>query len=257
MMEKNGIYTGYVTRFYRDRNFGFLETNEGYSYFFKYDKAGIKLQKAQGILNYIHVFCSGDEVEFQLKPSGENHNTLEAFNLRFIKNERREELIKESLENDKLFGYLKLLDDERFFVKHATTYVFIPIEMSVWETNLQETYFNRIDEKVTFKLLRTNRISKMTAALTDVRYIDDYYELLSIMDNEITIPSIITGKNTIGLFVKILDGKYEGFILLSQNHKPLEPQILDKYKKGEILNVLIISILESKKLSFKIADDFM
>lgn len=242
MDENIKTYIGYVTRYYSDRKFGFVESNDGQSYFFKYDKAGIKQQKAQGIINDIHVFCSGDEVEFQIRQSNEKEGLIEAFNLVYIKNERRDSLIKESLEKGKLQGYIKLVDNDKLFIKHSSTYVYIPLEISDWETNLQETYYDRLEALVSFTLTQTNKISKLKARLTDVRYIDDYYELLSIKDNEISIPSIITGKNSVGLYVTILDGKYEGFVLLSQNHRPLEPQNLDKYKKGEVVDVFIKSI---------------
>jgi hypothetical protein len=242
MDENIATFIGYVTRYYSDRKFGFVESNDGQSYFFKYDKAGIKQQKAQGIINDIHVFCSGDEVEFQLGPSNEKEGSLEAFNLVFLKNERRDALIKESLELGKLHGYIKLVDNDKLFIKHSSTYVYIPLEISDWETDLQETYYDRLEALVSFKLTQTNKISKLKARLTDVRYIDDYYELLSIKDNEISIPSIIIGKNSVGLHVTILDGKYEGFVLLSQNHRPLEPQNLDKYKKGEVVDVFIKNI---------------
>lgn len=235
-------HIGFVVRYNGDRKFGFVETNDGQSYFFKYDKVGIKNQKAQGIINDIHVFCSGDEVEFQLRPSIEKEGSLEAFNLVFLKNERRDALIKESLEKGKLLGYIKRVDNDKLFIKHVSTYVYIPLEISNWEINLQETYFDRLEALVPFTLTQTNKISKLKARLTDVRYIDDYYELLSIKDNEISIPSIITGKNSVGLYVTILDGKYEGFVLLSQNHRPLEPQNLDKYKKGEVVDVFIKNI---------------
>jgi hypothetical protein len=241
------IFLGFIVRFNVDRKFGFVESNDGQSYFFKYDKAGIKHLKAQGIINDIHVFCSGDEVEFQLRPSKEKEGSIEAFNLVFIKNERRDAMIKESLEKGKLHGYLKLVDFDKLFVKHISTYVYIPVEISDWETNLQETYFDKLEALVSFKLTQTTKISKLKARLTDVRYIDDYYELLSIKDNEISIPSIITGKNSVGLYVTILNGKYEGFVLLSPNHKPIEHQNLVKYKKGEVVDVFIKNIPYNNK----------
>jgi hypothetical protein len=242
-MDENIVkFIGHVIRYNSDKKFGFVEANDGQSYFFKYDKVGIKNQKAQGIINDIHVFCSGDEVEFQLRPSNEKEGSVEAFNLVFLKNDRRDALIKESLEKGKLHGYIKRVDIDKLFIKHVTTYVHIPLEISDWETNLQETYYDRLEALVSFTLTQTNKISKLKARLTDARYIDDYYELLSIKDNEISIPSIITGKNSVGLYVTILDGKYDGFVLLSQNHRPLEPQNLDKYKKGEIVDVFIKNI---------------
>jgi cold shock CspA family protein len=242
MIENIITFVGYVSRYNSDRKFGFVETDDKQSYFFKFDKVGIKRQKAQGIINDIHVFCSGDEVEFQLRPSNEKEGSLEAYNMVFLKNERRDALIIESLENEKLHGYIKLVDNDKLFIKHISTYVYISVEISEWENNLQETYYDRLEALVSFTLTQTNKISKLKARLTDVRYIDDYYELLSIKDNEISIPSIITGKNSVGLYVTILDGKYQGFVLLSQNHKPLEPQNLDKYKKGEIVDVFIKNI---------------
>jgi cold shock CspA family protein len=90
MTESNKINTGYISRFDIQRQFGFIETENENSYFFFFDKTELIQLKRKGLIDKIHKFCSGDEVEFELGPSKKDANKIEAYNLKFIKNERRQ-----------------------------------------------------------------------------------------------------------------------------------------------------------------------
>ena len=228
--ENSKIYIGHITRFDSKRHFGFVETENENSYFFFFDKTEQIQLKKQGVVNKIHKFCSGDEVEFKIRPSQKDINKVEGFDLKFIKNERREKLIEEANQSESLLGYIKLIDSDKLFIKHISTYVFIPLDISDWETDLDEIYTNRVDELVNFKLTQTQKIDKLKAVLTDVKYSNDYYELKSAIDNETTLSATITGKNSQGLFATIKNGRIEGFISVPKNPDNIE---LLKFQKSE------------------------
>jgi cold shock CspA family protein len=253
--ENSKIYIGHITRFDSERHFGFVETENENSYFFFFEKTEQIQLKRQGLINKIHKFCSGDEVEFKLRPSQKDTNKTEAFDLRFIKNERREKLIEEANQSDNLLGYLKLIDNDKFFVKHISTYVFIPIDISDWETDLHETYTNRLDKLVNFKLTQTQKIDKLKAILTDMKFIDEYYELKSAIDNATILTATITGKNSQGLFATILNGHIDGFIPVSTNPDNFELLKFEKLRKGNNTNVKIKHIFNNKKVSLTLTEN--
>jgi hypothetical protein len=50
----------------------------------------VRRRKKEGLIKKVHKFCSGDEVEFKLKPSFKDSSKFEAYDIKFIRNERRE-----------------------------------------------------------------------------------------------------------------------------------------------------------------------
>jgi len=111
MQNKDNTYKGYVTRVEPERRFGFIETESGCSYFFFIDNTEQIQRKKLGLTDKIHKFCSGDEVEFQIRTSPKDPNKNEAYNLIFIRNERRQKLIDEAKLSDSFLGYIKMIDN--------------------------------------------------------------------------------------------------------------------------------------------------
>lgn len=255
MTESNNTYIGHVSRFDNERHFGFVETENEKSYFFFFDKTEQIQLKRQGLIDKIHKFHSGDEVEFKIRPSQKDERKFEAYDLKFIKNERRENLVTEANQSDTLLGYLKLIDNDRFYVKHKSTYVFIPLDISEWETDLDEIYYNRIDKLVNFKLTQTQKIDKLKAVLTDVMFSKEYYEIKSAFDNETTIQATITGKNSQGLFATILNGRIEGFIPISKSPDSTELLRFEQIRKGSVKDVRVKYMFNNKKVSLALTDN--
>lgn len=255
MTEISKIYNGHITRYDSERHFGFVETENENSYFFFYEKTEQIQLKKQGLINKIHKFCSGDEVEFKIRPSKKETNKIEAFDLRFIKNKRREKLIEEANQSDYLLGYIKLIDNDKLFIKHISTYVFIPLDISDWETDLDEIYTNRVDKLVNFKLTQIQKTDKLKAVLTDVKFSNDYYELKSAIDKETILSATITGKNSQGLFATIQNGQIEGFIPISKSPENIELLKFEKIKKGSNTNVRVKHIFNNKRVSLALADN--
>jgi len=253
MQNKENTYKGYVTRVEPERQFGFIETENGCTYFFAIDNKGERKRKQLGLMDKIHKFCSGDEVEFQVRTTRKDKNKIEAYSLKFIRNERRQKLIDEAILNDSMLGYIKLIDNESFFIKHISTHVFIPLSISAWETDLEEVYNKRIDKLVKFRLIETHQIDKLKAVLTDVRFLPEYYELQSAINNDFILSATITGKNSKGLFAEILNGRIEGFIPISKNPKELELMKFEKFRKGSVAKVRVKCLFDNRKASLILA----
>ena len=231
----NKEHIGHVVRFIRERDFGFIEAEDGEIYFFFRDKSSQKKLKQAGLIPYVHNFISGDRVSFKLRLSQRDEGKIEAYDVAFITNERRAILINNFKENGFLEGYIKIFDPETIFVKDKSTYVYVPIVISAWEENLNEVYHNKEITLVRYKLNQVVRTDKLTATLNDAKYIDEYYELLSHYDNQTPIYAIILGKNKHGYYVTLFNGKINGFI-----RTPLSQiDLSDQFNKLDIVEVRI------------------
>lgn len=237
-MDTNQIHIGHVVSFIKERDFGFIEDEEGEIYFFFRDRGKLKKLKQVGEIPYVHNFISGDRVSFQLRTSQRDEGKIEAYNVTFIANERKEKLIDIFKERGTLDGYLKIFDSETIFVKDRSTYVYTPIQISAWEENLDDVYFSRENQLVRYKLNQIVRTDKLTARLNDANYIDEYYQLLAHYDNQTTIQALITGRNKSGLHVTIFDGTMKVFIKL----KDIDHLYNSRFKKGDLVDSYVSKI---------------
>src|SRR5688572_29789421 len=120
-MKSNQIVNGFLSRFNTAKNFGLIESIEGLSYYFYNDTSQITSWKER---KKAHKFGVGDEVEFT--PEMDSKGRPIATDVVFMKNPKRDSILEEAKELNILKGYLKKIDD-KFFVKHISTYIFIPI----------------------------------------------------------------------------------------------------------------------------------
>lgn len=233
-MDTLQTFTGHITRFDNQRNFGFIETENNEQYFFFFDKAEVIAQKRAGIIEKVHKYCSGDEVQFKLQPCAKDKTKLQAYDLKFIRNQRRELLIEEAKTNDILLGYLKLIDNEKFFVKHISTYVFIELKISNWETNLQANYYNRIDTLVEFQLTQLEKIDRLSATLVQRDFKKQFNQISNLRTSQELTPALVTGRNKNGFFVTILNNTTNAFITCDE-----EKLNFYNFQKGDTVNVIV------------------
>ncbi len=239
---------GHVTRYEKEKHFGFIETADKQSYFFHRDKAEVIRQKRAGIESGVHVFNPGDEVEFRVRPAEKENGRLEAFDIVFIRNEQQDKLMAEAEQGLPLTGYLKSIK-EKLFVKHISTYLLIPVDVSAWETDLDEVYNNRLDSMVTFRLASPGKSGKLTAILEGRKFSAVYDELRVLEDSGESVEGIITGKNEDGYFVSVL-GDVQGFV--SAKDIPAEDkELFFKYSEGDRVMVSVRAIHKNKKLSLE------
>jgi hypothetical protein len=210
------VYSGIISYYNEIKHFGFIESEDGNSYYFFVDVKKLKQKiielrrqnKSNERIKY--KFCSGDEVQFKIKKSKDE---IEADSVEYIRNVRRQLLINEADRQQILFGYLKQINNDKFFVKHISTYVFVPIEISNHEIDIDEVYTQRLNQLVQFQLTQTKKIEKLSAILVDRKFSEEYEILKKHYQSGIPLLAKITGRNTRGLFATVMD-KYEGFIAL-------------------------------------------
>lgn len=239
---------GRIKNFHEDKNYGFVESESGEAFFFFFDlKEQISLKKS-GKIDRIHKFKRGDTVEFKVRQSSRNVEEREAFDLIFRGNEPKERLLKESTEDSVYKGYLKQFN-ESFFVKHIDSYVFLPVRISEWETNLSSVYHDRQNQLVDFNISQEANFEKRTALLVDRQYCHEYYELCEIKSFFGTIEAKINGRNLSGFFATVLDGKIDAYIPIPQYPTKEEMEVYERIKKNDTVDTVIKKIFDFKKIN--------
>lgn len=251
-MDISKIQTGHIVRYEREKHFGFIETEEKEKAFFFFDKEmQRKFLKDGG--DPEHKFSSGDEIDFRVRVSSKDRNKWEAYDLKFIRNIRREQLLEEAAENPVLKGYIKKISNGKLMVKHVTSYVYIPLQITDWETDIEKNYTSRIDELVEFRLTQTENIYKLIAVLADATYTPEFHLLTQLHNNKEIIQAALVGKNEDGYFATLLDGKVDAFILIPKELTEAQRNLLSNLKKGDSLPVTIKQIYNNKKVSLVLA----
>jgi len=229
-MDSNIILYGFISRFYVELNYGFIEADDGNCYFFFHDK---KQYKTSEEAKAAHKFRAGDRVAFQAEY--DEKGRTKACNVKFIQNEKRDKLIKEAEESNTLKGYLKKIDDD-YFVKHINTYIFIPVKISEWETNLESIYQDRIDDLVLFELRNIKKPHSLYATLTD-RLLKKEYALLEeqkFLKEPVYVR--INGGNVGGYFCEFLDSQIKCYCKFIDEQDKAKN---GNFPKGEIIAVFV------------------
>lgn len=243
MEDLEKTYIGHIVRLKKQQNFGFIESENFEEFFFYIDKKEYNVNKNNGGIKNTKKFCLGDEVKFKLRKSLIYEFELEAYDIIFVKNRRIELLIEEAKQNKILNGFLKLIDDDNFYVKHIPTYIFIKLKISKSETDIQDNYYNKINSLVEFELTHIEKIDKLSAVLTNRKFKDVDKTILNIIESKEVITATITGRNLKGYYVTFLDNTTKSFIYLKK-----DTMDLTNFKKGEKINVIIKETTNSYKL---------
>lgn len=234
-MKKGERVNGHVVRYLEDKNYGFIENENGDNFFFKNDRKRQKELKREGKIDRVHKYSSGDQVTFI--PAKSTDPTLGglATEVVFVKNTSRKSLAEESDQNGVIQGYLRKLEDDSWFVEHATSKVIVPVAISKWEIDLEKTYDARVNQMVGFKLTQTHTLDKLSAILSDRKFSPNFQLLRDNYDNQTTMKVIITGKNKHGYFARLLFGDFAGFIKLDKHaSKEQADQYNQIEKDGEV-----------------------
>ena len=238
-MDSNQVHIGYVVRFFKERDYGFIEDENGVSYFFFRNKDELKKKKQAGLIPYLHSFSVGDRVSYKLRVSQRHEDKMEAYDVEFISNENKELLFSEFQDNSILEGYIKIMDGGKFFVHHKTTQLDLPISISVWEKDVNEIYGNRENRLVSFKLNLHPKNNKLKAILIDRQFIPEYYELMSHYSNQTPLPALITRKNRYGLLASICNQKIGGFVNVLSKTIMIDVEKFNQIQKGDLVDVWI------------------
>jgi len=235
MTDLKKTYIGHIIRLSPQQNFGFIESEKFEEFFFYIDNKENKTKDLEGLKKTKHKFCLGDEVQFRLRKSSlKDQSDFEAYDLIFIKNRRIELLLEEANNNKILKGYLKLIGDDNFYVKHIPTYIFIKLKISKSETCLQENYFQKINSLVEFELTQSENTDKLLAVFKDRKFREVDEKILNIIESGEIIVATIIGRNLKGYFVTILDDTIKSFVYLKK-----DMMVLTNFNNGEKINVII------------------
>ncbi len=221
---------GVVISYNREKRYGFLIYNDVNYFFFNDSKK-----------RSVRHFYRGDEVEFQFE---QIDDSLQAINVKFIKNSFIDKMIEEYENKGFLIGFLNIIND-KYFVVHKTK-VAIPIEISEWETDLDNTYTNRVNQLVKFRLHKGGDITRrFRATIIDRKFTSEYSKLINmyISQESMDVKIDSRGNNNFGYCVKIFDN--------------ISGYITDNISIGEIENDSIVSVkisqvCENKFVNLKI-----
>lgn len=232
-------FKGFISRFDVEKSYGYIETPSHGSFFFFIDTTIYRNKKE---LNEAHKFRAGDEVEFKVKKYTDGAN--KAYDLKFIQNTRRDKIINEATEFNTLKGYLKKVEN-KYFVKHLETYIFIPLAISEWETDLDLIYDDRINTLVLFELHNLKKPTQIFATLKDRVLKPEFRLLTEIKEANATTMASVTGKNEFGLFATIFNSTMKAFIRLVDAGEILE---YSDSKKGDVVEVKVSSLSPESKI---------
>ena len=145
-------------------------------------------------------------------------------------------------------GFIKKLDDG-YYVKDKQTYLFIPIEVSDWETGNEYVYEQRINEQVNYQVERIPKHqNNLKAILPDRIFSSTYHQLVALKENSELITVRITGKRKGGYFGAFLNNTVDCFIIVKEEKD--KPGAL---KTGDIVACRIKYINLSKVVQMELA----
>jgi cold shock CspA family protein len=245
-MKKEERFNGRVVRYLEDKNYGFIESESGDTYFFKNDRKRQKELKKEGKIESVHKYSSGDEVTFVPAKSPDPALGGLAAEVNFVKNVSRKTLANESDQKGVIQGYLKKLEGDAWFVQHASTNVYVPLGISKWEIEVEKTYESRVNQLVGFKLTQTHALDKLSAILSDRKFSPNFQLLRDHYDNQTTMKVIVTGKNQHGFFAKLLFGDFEGFIKLDKHASKIQADQFKQIQKDQEVWVKLQRLQENQ-----------
>ncbi len=217
-------YKGLVTYFSIPKHFGFIDSDIQKKIFFYIDTYRIRKMNPEERKQQRKVFCKGDEVYFKVRPATKGRSGLEAYDLRYIRNEKFDLL---GLINDQqpLTGYI-MKQDGWFYIKDKQTDLLIPLQISGWEINLKEVYERRINELVSWQAERIPKhLNNLKAILPDCVFNQTYFQLVALKENSELITVRITGKKKGGYFGTFLNNTVDCFIILKKEELEKKPAL--------------------------------
>ncbi len=249
-MDLSKTYTGHVINYEKKRSFGFIRTTDNHNYFF-YLKRKTKEERNQveeSITTDTYTPFEDDEVEFKLRPAFRENKSFEAYDVKFVRNNKRDELVELALKGIPLFGYLKRNLSEEYFVHHLDTKLSIPIKIHRAEIDLQTVYADRIAQTVEFKLHGLEKIEKLTAVLKDRRFPPENYEVYGLLVSKEVIPAIIVSIDPTGYSATILNNTVAGFIRQPLHATEEELATFFRFAIGDTVSVTVQNRKANKEI---------
>ncbi|MEO6584306.1 MAG: hypothetical protein ABIO05_08265 [Ferruginibacter sp.] len=186
--------------------------------------------KTKGLVKKIHQYNTGDVVRFKIKKAGRG-DLMIAYELEFLYNNSRSDLINKAKKENRLTGYLKQTDDG-FFIKEIDSYQFFPIQFSPWQIIPGE---DKLNEPVSFFLENLDKPEKITASLFDNSFIPEFHTAVKYFKAKTTIEATITKISPHGIYLDVINNKIHAKI----NPADISPEIMKDLAPGNKINVII------------------
>lgn len=238
-MNPDTVYKGTVTFFSLERHFGFIDSEIQEDLFFFIDVTKMRKMKPEEKQGQQTSYIRGDEVYFKIKPAINGRTGIEACDLRYIRNEKVDELLGLIREQKPLTGYIKKLNSG-YYIKDKQTNLFIPLHISFWEVGLEEVYESRINEPVSYIVEKIPRkLKNMKAVLPDRIMSKTYSQLVDLKENKELVSVRISDKTKDGYFGTFLNNAVTCFVLFKSI-----PENTPELNKGDFVACWITHINE-------------
>ncbi len=186
--------------------------------------------KAKSLIKKIHQYNTGDVVRFKIKKAGRG-DLMIAYELEFLYNNSRSDLINKAKKENRLIGYLKQTDDG-FFIKEIDSYQFFPIQFSPWQIIPGE---DKLNEPVSFFLENLDKPEKITASLFDNSFLPEFHTAVKYFKAKTTIEATVTKISPHGIYLDLINNKIHAKI----NPAEINPEIMKDLAPGNKINVTI------------------
>lgn len=213
----NTVHTGKVTFVNHEKNYIIIE------YEVKGKKKVVNGSTAEKNLKARHGFHIGDTVSFTTGLSGRGDRMV-ASDIKFLYNNALDVLIDKARKENHFTGYLKVVDG-KFFVKEIDSYLFFPVFISPWQLKPDEAALN---EPVKFSLNNLDKKEKVTAALSVVKYIPEYYSAERALKKNEPITAEICKITGYGIYLNVFGEKMQAKISPSAANIPARIKVGDK-----------------------------
>ena len=194
-----------------------------------------KKQKAEKLFKKKHHFHIGDTVNCKVKIS-DRGDKMVAHNIEYLYNTALDVLVNKAKTNNYFTGYLKVVDD-KYFVKEIDSYLFFPVPLSPWQILPKE---NDLNEAVNFSLENLEKKEKITAKLSDNKYIPEFYTAVKYNKAKTPFEAEIYKITPHGIFLNLFGDKIQAKIPIDKTAG--EPVL----KVGDKIRVKISYLSPSK-----------
>lgn len=195
-------------------------------------------QKAKGLIKKIHQYNTGDVVRFKIKKAGRG-DLMIAYELEFLYNNNRSDIINKAKKENRFIGYLKKTDDG-FFIKEIDSYQFFPIQFSPWQIIPGEADMN---EAKSFFLENLEKPEKTTAALFNNHFIPEFHTAVKYFKAKTIIEACIKKITPHGIYLDVINDKIHAKL----NPAALNVTDVQTMQIGNMIKV-IISYLNKNRI---------
>ncbi len=244
-MSESTQYKGKIKSFDEKERIGFVigESGEELSFYYP-NQLVLKMVKQQYVPN--RPFKSGENIQYFTRPMKLTPDKTEAYNITLVENSDFVEYQQRVLDAKPLQGFL-IHHENGFSVKDDKNAIVVGIELTMWETDVDKMYHDRIGKLVPYDVIHSDqKVSKWGAILTDRKLKPLYAQIQELKLKSIVI-DVKIGKmqqDKRGYFVDmeaLAETDFTAFLELTTAQ-------IDNYKRGDVVGARITKITDTSVL---------